>query len=44
MRSHLRSEIHDYLQKPHLPAASNDDHPLTQETIRQRIQTGRQRG
>jgi len=43
MRSHLRSEIHDYLQEPHLPAASNDDHPLTQETIRQRIQSGRQR-
>ena len=39
MRSHLRSEIHDYLQKPHLPAADESDHPLTQENIRHRIES-----
>lgn len=43
MRSHLRSEIHDYLQRPQLPPASDNEHPLTQEGIRQRIHTGRQR-
>ncbi|MCK4661110.1 MAG: nitrilase [Phycisphaerae bacterium] len=43
-RSHLRSEIHDYLQKPHLPAASRDEHPLTQKSIRRRIENARRDG
>jgi predicted amidohydrolase len=43
MRSHMRSEIHDYLQEPRFPAATNNEHPLTQEAIRRRIQIGRQR-
>ena len=43
MRSHLRSEIHDYLQKPRFPALSEDEHPLTPEVNRRRIQVGRQR-
>ncbi|UCC32609.1 MAG: hypothetical protein JSU86_10050 [Phycisphaerales bacterium] len=42
MRSHLRSEIHDYLHHPHLPAAGRNDHPLTQESIRRRIHLARQ--
>ncbi len=43
MRSHLRSEIHDYLHRPRLPAAGADEHPLTQEGIRRRIHLGRER-
>ncbi len=41
MRSHLRSEVHDYLGQPWLPPA--DAHPLTGETIRQRIDLARKR-
>ncbi len=43
MRSHLRSEIYDYLHKPRFPGASRDEHPLTDEGIRRRIQIGRRR-
>ena len=42
-RAHLRSEIHTYLSRPHLPPALAGEHPLTDETIRGRIQTGRDR-
>ena len=38
MRSHLRTEIHDYLQTPRFPAAREDEHPLTAEINRRRIQ------
>ena len=41
MRSQLRSEVHDYLGQPWLPPA--DAHPLTGETIRQRIDLARKR-
>ncbi|NQT15775.1 MAG: nitrilase [Planctomycetes bacterium] len=37
MRGHLRTELHDYLDHPHLPPASPQDHPLTAESIRERI-------
>ena len=37
MRAHLRSELHDYLQKPWFPAASPADHPLDASGIRARI-------
>jgi len=37
MRAHLRSELYDYLQKPCFPPASANEHPLTAETIRERI-------
>ncbi len=43
MRSHLRSEIHDYLQEPRMPAAAADEHPLTQEGIRRRVRKSRER-
>ena len=42
MRSHLRSEIHDYLRDSRLPPAGSGDHPLTQESIRKRINPGRE--
>jgi predicted amidohydrolase len=42
MRSHLRSEIHTYLAKPHLPPAAEGEHPLTGEGIRRRIDRARE--
>ena len=42
-RSHLRSEVHDYLSRQHLPGADREEHPLTQEGIRRRISAGRRR-
>ena len=41
MRSHLRSEVHNYLGQPWLPPA--DAHPLTGSAIRERIDLGRKR-
>ena len=41
MRSHLRSEAHDYLRNPSMPPAS--DHPLTSDSIRARIMKARGR-
>ena len=41
MRSHLRSEVHTYLEQPWLPSAAS--HPLTGEEIRERIDRGRGR-
>ena len=43
MRSHLRSELHTYLNESRLPGAGTDGHPLTGEEIRSRIQQGRER-
>ena len=43
MRSHLRSEIHGYLQTPHLPPAAEAEHPLSADGIRRRIAEGRTR-
>jgi len=40
MRAHLRSEVHDYLTPTHLPAAS--DHPITNDSVRLRIEKGRE--
>ncbi len=37
MRSHLRSEVHTYMQEPRLPPAADGEHPLTNDTIRRRI-------
>ncbi|MEM7315292.1 MAG: nitrilase-related carbon-nitrogen hydrolase [Planctomycetota bacterium] len=37
MRQHLRSEVHTYLNRPHLPPAAPADHPLTKETIERRL-------
>ncbi len=42
MRSHLRSEIHTYLDKPHLPRAEPSDHPLTKDSIERRLREGQQ--
>jgi len=42
MRSHLRTEIHTYLDDPILPAGVSG-HPLDQEEIRERIMRGRKR-
>ena len=42
-RAHLRSEIHSYLAQPHFPPAAPTEHPLTPESIKRRIQTGRSR-
>jgi len=42
IRGHLRSELHDYLDKPRLPPAGPDEHPLTDSSIRARIERGRQ--
>ncbi|MHC4953697.1 MAG: nitrilase-related carbon-nitrogen hydrolase [Planctomycetota bacterium] len=39
MRSHLRSEAHDYLRQTRLPGASH--HPLSIESIRARIEKAR---
>jgi formamidase len=41
-RAHLRSELYSYLSRPHLPAAA--EHPLTDKSIRQRIEQGRGTG
>ena len=43
MRSHLRSEAYGYLGQPWFPAATPDQHPLTNQGIRDRIDQGRQR-
>jgi len=43
MRGHLRSELYDYLQRPWLAPASADEHPLTAETIRERIRRAKER-
>ena len=39
MRSHLRSEAHDYLRHPSMPPAG--EHPLTTDSIRARIMKAR---
>ncbi len=39
MRAHLRTEIHDYLNRPHLPPA--DRTPITRDDIERRIMRGR---
>jgi formamidase len=36
MRSHLRTEIHTYMNRPQFPAAGTD-HPLTMDNVRRRI-------
>ena len=41
MRSHLRSEAHDYLRQARMPPAN--DHPLTTDNIRARIMKARAR-
>jgi hypothetical protein len=41
MRSHLRSEVHTYLERPWLPPA--DEHPLSGDSIKERIEQGRGR-
>jgi predicted amidohydrolase len=38
MQAHLRSEVHSYLNEPHLAGADAQDHPLTGEGIRRRIE------
>jgi predicted amidohydrolase len=43
MRAHLRSEAHSYLQKPWLPPAAADGHPITVASLRSRIERGRRR-
>jgi len=37
MRSHLRSEMHDYQGRTWLAPAGSGEHPLTDEGIRRRI-------
>lgn len=41
MRSHLRSELHDYLTQPRLPRATN--HPITGSELRRRIAEAQRR-
>jgi predicted amidohydrolase len=43
MRSHLRSEAYDYLQRSWFPPASPDEHPLTDAAIRDRIDRAKKR-
>jgi len=43
VRSHLRSELYDYLQQPRLPPASPGEHPLTGQSIRERIRRAKRR-
>ena len=43
MRSHLRSEAYSYLNRPWFPGASPPEHPLTAESIRDRVRTGKKR-
>ncbi len=43
MRSHLRSELYDYLQKCWLPPASSGHHPLSADSITQRIREAKKR-
>jgi predicted amidohydrolase len=43
MRSHLRSECYDYLGCASLPRAAAEEHPLTGDSIRRRIQIARKR-
>lgn len=37
MRSHLRTEAHTYMQKSYLPRATADEHPLTKQSLDERI-------
>jgi predicted amidohydrolase len=43
MRAHLRTEVHNYMQSPHLLPAKSSDHPLTAESIRRRIAGAKRR-
>jgi predicted amidohydrolase len=43
MRAHLRSELYGYLRQSWFPPASPDEHPLTDETIRDRIDRAKKR-
>jgi hypothetical protein len=43
MRSHLRSEMYRYLDHPWFPGASPAEHPLTAESIRDRIRIAKER-
>ena len=43
MRSHLRSEVHTYMNAPHLKPAAGSEHPLTIENIRARIDDAKRR-
>lgn len=43
MRHHLRSEIHNYLDVPHLPRAGIEGHPLTVENLKARIRRAQDR-
>jgi predicted amidohydrolase len=43
MRAHLRAEVHPYLQQSYLAPAANDQHPLTDASIRRRIEQSQQR-
>ena len=41
MLAHLRTEVHPYMQQQHMAPAER--HPLTGETIRERIRTAKDR-
>ena len=43
MRAHLRSELHGYLNQTWLAPAGPDAQPITNESIRARIDTARGR-
>ena len=43
VRAHLRSEVYDYLRRSWFPPASPEEHPLTADTIRERIRRAKQR-
>ena len=43
MRSHLRTELHRYLQEQRLAPAGGAQHPLTDQSIRERIRLAKQR-
>ena len=43
MRSHLRTELHPYMQEQRLAPAGGAQHPLTDQSIRERIRLAKQR-
>jgi hypothetical protein len=43
MRAHLRTEIHSYMEQSHLAPATAKEHPLNNESIRERIQSAKEK-
>jgi len=43
MRSHLRSEVHSYMNRPHLKPAAAGEQPISIESVKARIEDAKQR-